>query len=224
MPPRTIETRPIAAVLLDVDGTLLDTREFILAAFEYAATVHGFANPGREALAREVGRPLEVIYGRLAPRATEAAIATHRAFQRDHLDLVRPFPGAAEALIALHDSGLALAAVTSRSHRTAIPSLEVAGLAGLLDAVVAAEDTPKLKPDPAPLLLAIERLGMVGLGAVMVGDTEHDIIAGRAAAMGTVAAVYGLHGSAVLKSCPDWQIEQIGGLPAVLASAAGAGR
>lgn len=199
----------LRALLLDVDGTLLDTREFILAAFEHAAAVHGFPDPGRDVLARQVGRPLEEIYARLAPGVSEPAVATHRAFQAANLDLVVPFPGACEALAALKARGLALAAVTSRSHRTALPSLEVAGLADTLDVVIAAEDAPALKPDPAPVLLALARLGCEPAAALMVGDTEYDVLAGRAAGVVTVAATYGLHGTAVLEAEPDWQLESI---------------
>ncbi len=60
-------------ILFDVDGTLLDTREFILAAFEHSARVHCFALPSRETLSRRIGDPLEDIYASFAGYAMAAA-------------------------------------------------------------------------------------------------------------------------------------------------------
>ncbi len=205
-------------VLLDVDGTLLDTREFILAAFEHTAREHGFALPAREAVTAQIGMPLEQIYARMTGRGVAALIETHRSFQENNLHLAATFPGAVEALAALRDAGLALAAVTSRSRRTSLVTLELAGLRPFFGAVVSAEDCATLKPDPAPLRMALDLLGRDAGGAAMVGDTPHDIEAGRALGMLTVAATYGFFGPAIADHAPDHLIATISELPAVLAN------
>jgi pyrophosphatase PpaX len=204
----------IEVVLLDVDGTLLDTTEFIHAAFEHTAREHGLALPGRAILNTHVGRPLDEIYAEHAlEHAVEDLIETHRTFQVRNLHLAAPFPGAAEALAALRDAGYRLAAITSRSGRTSVLTLELAGLAGYFATVISAEDTLLLKPDPAPLRLALERLGAGPAVAVMVGDTPSDILAGRALALPTIAALYGFQGEAVRASRPTKVIASVSELP-----------
>lgn len=209
--------RPLEAVLLDIDGTILDTREFIFAAFEHAFVHHDLPPPPREELSRHVGqRQLNEIYSDFAEEFAGAMTEMHRDFQRANLHLAVPFPGANEALAVLADSGLRLAAVTSRSQRTSVETLELNGLAQYFGAVISAEDVARLKPDPEPLLVALDRLGCGTKGAVMVGDTEADIEAGRAAGLFTVAATYGFQGREVLGSGPDEVIGCIGELPRVL--------
>lgn len=211
---------PIRAVLFDVDGTLLDTREFILRAFEHALGEHRIVAPPRKVLSRLVGRELPAIYQDLGgDHLRDRLVEAHRAFQAANLGLVQPFAGAAGVLEQLRAEGYRLAAVTSRSRRTSERSLEVAGLARHLEVVISAEDAEQLKPHPAPLLLALERLSHNGGGTVMVGDTAADIEAGQAIGAITVAAVYGFHGQELLAAGPDHVIEEIGEVPALLQAA-----
>jgi len=207
---------PITTVLLDVDGTLLDTREFILQAFEHSIAHHGLAYPGRDHMAAQVGLPLEQIYATLHADLEPALVESHRSFQEENQHLAVAFPGTAEVLTQLRERGLRLAAVTSRSRRTSVRSLEVTGLFGLFDAIVSAEDAPALKPDPAPLRQALAVLGAGTAGAVMVGDTAADILAGRALGIRTVGVTYGFGGRSVLEHSPDAVIEEIAELVAAL--------
>lgn len=210
---------PMRAVLLDVDGTLLDTREFILAAFEHTAREHGFVLPAREAMTAQIGMPLGEIYAGMTGQAVAPLIESHRSFQEENLHLAATFPGASEALAALREAGFALAAVTSRSRRTSLVTLELAGLLPFFGAVVSAEDCVTLKPDPAPLRMALERLGVESEGFAMVGDTPHDIEAGRALGIVTVGASYGFFGPTIAEHGPDYLIGAIGELPEVLGGA-----
>lgn len=206
----------ITTVLLDVDGTLLDTREFIYSAFEHTIARHGLPALTRVDMQARMGLPLEEIYASMCEEHTPLLVETHRTFQGDNLHLSVAFAGAGEVLAALHDAGLALAAVTSRSRRTSVSTLEQAGLATYFDAIVSAEDGGGLKPDPAPLLHALTLLDREPRTAAMVGDTPHDIEAGKAAGLFTVAATYGFRGMGVLESQPDVSIGAIGELPRAL--------
>jgi len=216
----TAPLRHARVVLFDIDGTLLDTERFILGAYHAALEALHLPVPTDEVLRRMTGDPLEQIYERLAGSRVAEAVELHRAFQSEHIELARPFPSAREVLERLREAGLRLAAVTSRSRRTSGPTLAAAGLDRFLEAQVAAEDAPALKPDPAPLRRALELLGLRGEEAtaatVYVGDTRADIEAGRALGVPTIAATYGFHGEAVLEAGPDHHIGALAELPALL--------
>jgi len=203
----------VRAVLFDVDGTLLDTTAFIYGGFDHTLAAHGYQPAGRAAYARVMGKPLEVCYVKLAPDGDPALLCeTHRAWQADNLHLSIAFPEAEHVLRTLRDAGLRLAAITSRSARTSVRTLEQAGLAPYLDLVLSAEDVTAIKPDPAPLRLALERLRVEPAAAVMVGDTDADILAGKAAGLRTIGVTYGFHGEDVAAAGPDATIDQLGAL------------
>ena len=203
-------------LLLDVDGTLLDTREFIYSAFEHTIRYAGLPPADRLELQRVMGLPLEEIYGSMGAADPMAMVSVHRAFQGENLHLSFAFNGVAEVLEQVRNAGIAMAAVTSRSRGTSLRTLQDAGLDGFFEAVVSAEDTPELKPDPAPLRLALALLKASEESAVMVGDTAHDVIAGRAAGMATIGVTYGFNPQAVIDAKPDWTIATIAELPGVL--------
>lgn len=196
--------RPVRAVLFDVDGTLLDTTEFIYQGFDHALSAHGYATRSRAEYARLMGKTLDAGYRLLEPDCdTALLIAAHRAFQQQNLHLARPYPDAAPVLRALRDAGLRLAAITSRSRLTSLDTLALAGLAEELDLVLSFEDVTQVKPHPEPLLLALDRLAVRPEEALMVGDTDADILAGRAAGVRTVGVSYGFHGAAIAAHTPD---------------------
>jgi HAD superfamily hydrolase (TIGR01509 family) len=210
---------PIRTVLFDVDGTLLDTREFILQAYAHTLAWAGAPRPADDALVAQIGRPLERIYAELAAGAGRPAgdlVEEHRRFQTGHLDLAAPIPGVHAVLDQLVSAGMTLAAVTSRSRRSSVATLELTGVAPYLRAVVSAEDVAELKPDPAPLRLALSLLGVTADGAAMVGDTHHDILAGRALDLLTIGVTYGFGGEALLRSAPDRCCAEVAEIPAAL--------
>jgi pyrophosphatase PpaX len=210
---------PFPVVLFDVDGTLLDTREFVHAAFEHAFRQFGVEPPARDVLAPHIGRPLEQIYAEFGPPERAAdLVEAHRSFQVENLHLSIIYPGTAEVLELLRAEGVQMAAVTSRSRRSSLATLELAGIAAYFEAVISAEDTPALKPDPAPLLLALARMGREPLPGkqAMVGDTHNDVDAGKAIGAFTVGATFGFHGADVAQAGPDALIHDIRELPAAL--------
>jgi pyrophosphatase PpaX len=201
------------AILFDVDGTLLDTTEFIYGGFDHTLTAHGHAPPDRAVYARVMGKPLEICYVELAPGSDPAVMCeSHRTWQADNLHLAGAYPDADDVLRCLRDAGLRLAAITSRSRRTSVHTLELAGLAPYLDLVLSYEDVTAIKPDPAPIRLALDRLALPPHAAVMVGDTDADILAGRAAGVRTVGVTYGFHGADVAAAGPDTTIDRLADL------------
>ncbi len=209
--------QPLRTVLLDVDGTLLDTREFVFRGFEHSLASFGLRVPPRAELARHIGPPLEHIYASLVDAAHAVELSRrHRDFQVENLELVEAFAGAHGALDELRARGLRLAAVTSRSKRTSTHSLAHCDLLERIECVISAEDAVALKPDPRHLQAALCALGVDATGVAMVGDTAADIIGGRNLGALTVAARYGFHGDGVLRADPDRSITDIRELPAAL--------
>lgn len=200
----------LRAILFDVDGTLLDTTEFIYQGFEHALRMHGYPARDRADFARVMGRTLSAGYLELAPGCDDAVLCqTHRAFQTQNLHLARPYPDAVVVLRTLRDAGLRLAAITTRSRHTSTDTLILAGLAEYLDVVLSFEDVTNIKPHPEPLLLALDRLDVPPDAALMVGDTDADILAGRAAGVRTVGVTYGFHGPEVAGHAPDALIDAL---------------
>lgn len=202
----------IRAVLFDVDGTLLDTREYIFQAFEHTFEKHGLPAIPRARLALMVGHVLGEAYEEVTGKTgneLDALLETHGAFQREHVELSAPYPGTLEVLRTLHERGLAMAAVTMRHSRTAVKTLETAGVAPFLKAIVCFDQVERPKPDALHALKALELLGESPRSAVMVGDTYIDIETGVNAGTMTVFARYGFHGSLPSGLVPDAEIGDI---------------
>lgn len=171
------------SVLFDVDGTLLNTHEFIVSAYEFA--LQSIGKPITRAEAEQyfdVGKNLRATYAYMVPdEDTELLSRRHHEFQLDRFHLIQPFEGAHDVLRELKHAGYKLAAVTNRSRASAIPSLERAGLNDFFDARICPEDTLRTKPDPEHILTALRALGQKTEHAWMVGDTYVDIEAAHAA-------------------------------------------
>lgn len=185
-----------AAVLFDLDGTLADTTELILRCYRHTMRVHLGEAPPDERWMAGMGTPLREQLKDFARDPDEAArmAETYSTYQRAiHDDMVKAFPGAVEVVHAFKSAGAAVGVVTSRRTPMAVRTLARAGLDGVMDVLVGADDVVNAKPDPEPVLMALERLGLAGEGArtLFVGDSPFDIRAGRGAGTRTAAALWG---------------------------------
>jgi pyrophosphatase PpaX len=190
-----------AAVLFDLDGTLIDTTNLILASCQHTFARHLKGGcPPRDALIATFGRSLpesllEVARAEGAedPDAfAEEMLATYRAHNDEHHDaLIRPFEGVEPMLAELGAAGLRLGVVTSKRERSARLGMSRYGLGDFFEVGVFHDDTVRHKPDPAPLIAGAQRLGVAPRCTVYVGDSVHDVAAGRAAGMRTIAAAWG---------------------------------
>jgi pyrophosphatase PpaX len=180
------------AILLDLDGTLVDTVPFILASVRHA--FEGRPGPSAAEWIAGIGQPLRVQLARHAagPDDLDALVDRYRAHQRAHHDrLTRAFPGTVEAVRALAAAGHAIAVVTGKLAEPAARTLAHVGLAPAVDVLVGADSCPRHKPDPEPVLLALSRLGAAPGDGVFVGDAPVDVAAGRSAGVVTAAAAWG---------------------------------
>lgn len=180
--------------LFDLDGTLLDSIELIITSFHHTSRVHlGRELPDSHWLAG-VGTPLRDQLGRLAQNRTEldAMLDTYRAYNLAHHDrMAKPFPGIVEVVKRLHRSGAKQALVTSKLRAGAERGLQLLGLEEELSVRICADDVECGKPHPEPVLKALDALGAPPEEAVIIGDSEHDIRAGKRAGVATAAVSWG---------------------------------
>ena len=186
----------IKAVLLDLDGTLLDTAPDIAAAANAmlaeqglaplpASTVRDFIGSG---IARLVERCLQVS-GR--PMREEALRSFGAHYRRLNGSAAAPFPGVLDALERVRAAKLRLACVTNKAAAFTLPLLEKTNLAPFFDAVVTADQVGRRKPDPAPFLQACRALGASPGESVVIGDSANDAEGARAAGCAVLLVSYG---------------------------------
>ena len=207
-------------VLFDLDGTLIDTTSLILACFEHSwQTVTGRGH-AQETLIATFGMPLREAVSLLAADRdcsmdhVERLLSEYRSFNlANHDGMIRRFPGARQAVAELKARGYLIGVVTSKGRELGRRGLELCSLDCFLDVAVFLEDTDHHKPRPEPVLKALERLNAQPSLAVYVGDSRHDLIAGRAAGVRTVAAMWGPGPRETLEQQhPDFSAESISDL------------
>ena len=180
-------------VLFDLDGTLIDSGPIILSSMQHAVqTVLGREIPPDE-LGLTIGG--QGIVAQMQAIDAERADDLVEAY-KEHNDALHDTLEAFDELLALlprlKAEGRKLGIVTAKRHRTVALALErFPALEDEFDVVVAHEDTSRHKPDPDPVLLAIEKLGAEPSQAVYVGDSPFDIRAAKAAGVFAVAVSWG---------------------------------
>ncbi len=182
------------AVLFDLDGTLLDSIELILASYHHTIRVHGLPPQTDAAILDGLGTPLEAQLSRWTDDAASVPqmVETYRSHNLAiHDEMVRPYPGVSEIVHGLRDAGAKLAVVTSKRRDGTRRGLSVLGLSEVFDELVCADDVTRAKPHPEPVERALARLGVTPERAVFVGDSTHDMRAGRAAGVRTAAVLWG---------------------------------
>jgi pyrophosphatase PpaX len=180
-------------VLFDLDGTLVDSGAMILASFQHATrTVLSREIPEHELLSAVGGPGLREQMEAIDPGRVEELIEVYSAHNAGLHDELQPCAGILDALERLSAEGRRLGVVTAKRRTTLALAFEVLPeVRRFFDVTVGAEDTTRHKPNPEPLLLALERLGANADDAVYVGDSPFDIQAAKAAQVGSVAVTWG---------------------------------
>ncbi len=168
----------------------------------------GFTAPPRRSVA---GKASLGTNGQVEEALLERA---HTAFLehygRDPGAHTRLYPGARECLDALRERGLPLALVTNKPHAFIAPLLEGLGLGKHFSLCLGGDSLPEKKPHPAPLLYVAAHFHVAPEACLMVGDSRHDIAAGKAAGFRTLAVPYGYnHGEPVRQTGPDGVVESL---------------
>ena len=179
-------------VLFDLDGTLVDSIELILASHRHATLTVLGESPSDDVLRRGIGTPLVAQMQTLDDTRVDELVDAYRAFNRaNHDALLRSYDGLLELCMRLHRDGVVLGVVTSKS----LPVVELAfaqiDFAPLLDVVVTSDQTSLHKPHPEPIYEALRRLDRPSAGACYVGDSPYDLQAGTAAGVSVVGVTWG---------------------------------
>ncbi len=184
-------------VLFDVDGTLVDSQNIIVAALQMTFAAHGLQPPSRERALSIVGLSLAEAFVALAgPKAPIASlVATYKdvsvTLRRDpaHAELL--FPGAAECIDRLRRcEGVLLGVATGNSRRGVARIIDSFGWHGAFASIQTADDAPS-KPHPAMILQAMQETGVAPHETVMIGDSSYDMAMARAAGVLPIGVSWG---------------------------------
>ena len=188
----TIGAVRFPVVLFDLDGTVIDSGAIILASMRHAAeTVVGGTYSDAE-LMKAVGGPgLEAQMGALDPERIDELVRVYRAHNEPLHETLECCAGMDTVLATLKEQGRRLGIVTAKRRLTVDLAFARLPIEHLFDVVVGGDETERHKPDPAPLLLALERLGAPAADAAYVGDSPFDMQAARAAGLYAIGVSWG---------------------------------
>jgi phosphoglycolate phosphatase len=223
------QQRPIAAVLFDLDGTVLDTVGDIALAMKRAFADHGLEAPPPAEVRQMIGRGAPMLVERAdvalklgLDAATKAQLVEgffhhYGRLQQTDECAAEPYAGARECLRELHAAGVPLAIVTNKQQVFAQGLCNRLGLTPYLQLVVGGDTCERRKPDPQPLQWAAAQLGAGDAQTLMVGDSVNDVKAARAAGMPVVCVPYGYNEGMDSRSLPcDAFVETLDELPRLL--------
>jgi pyrophosphatase PpaX len=210
----------IRTVLFDLDGTLIDSIELILASYRYTMAEHGYAEVSDADWLKGVGTPLRVQLGQWAnsPEHLDALVATYRVYNLGNHDrMVTAFPGVVDLVRRIRARGLRTGVVTSKNREGTRRGLNLVGIEDAIEVLVCADDVKKPKPDPEPVHRAVELLGADPATTIFVGDSIHDLNSGREAGVLTGAVLWGPFARHELESAkPDYWLESPADLETLL--------
>ncbi len=189
----------VKAVMIDLDGTLLDTAGDLATAANLTLRELGEAEVDPEVVKTFIGKGvinlMRKSYIASTSREPDDMDSVMEIFDR-HYDAVvsnesRPYPGVVEGLEAMKSSGFHLACITNKAERFTIPLLRDTGLHDYFDIVLSGDSLPKKKPDPMPLLHACRHFGIEPSEMLLIGDSVNDVQAARAAGCSVFCVPYG---------------------------------
>jgi pyrophosphatase PpaX len=180
-------------VLFDLDGTLIDSGPIILASMQHSVrTVLGREIPPEELGLTIGGQGIVAQMQAIDAERADELLEAYKEHNDGLHDTLEAFDDLLALLPSLKAEGRKLGIVTAKRHRTVALALErFPALEAEFDVVVAHEDTSRHKPDPDPVLFAIERLGGEPADSAYIGDSPFDIRAAKAAGVFAVAVGWG---------------------------------
>ena len=210
----------IQLIAFDLDGTLIDSVPDLAAAVDAMLADLGLPPAGEAKVRDWVGNGSRKLVERALAHAGDGAgeaadqEGAHERFLRHYAATpcarTRLYPGVREALTALKAQGFTLALITNKPEAFIAPILSALSLQAYFAMAVGGDSLPRKKPDPLPLTHVAERLGVAPGAALMVGDSRHDVEAGRRAGFRTLAVPYGYnHGEPVSLAGPDGEVESL---------------
>lgn len=202
------------ALLFDFDGTLLNTNELIIQTFMHVLEERFPGQYSPKDCINFIGPSLKETFEQITPNEVEEMIEKYRQWnQANHDKLVTEYDGVVHTLEKLKEQGIRLAIVSTKRRDTIEKGLILMGAKDLFEFWVGVDDVKNVKPDPEPVLLAIERLGVQKEDAMMIGDNYHDIEAGKNAGVKTAGVAWSIRGEDFLRQYnPDYILQHISDL------------
>jgi HAD superfamily hydrolase (TIGR01509 family) len=183
---------PIDAVLLDIDGTLVDSNEFHVAAW-HRAFKEAHISIAPELIRKQIGKGADMLIPALAPdlpENTRKAIAKRHGeiFKTEFLPRVKAFPNAHDLIGALHRSGRELILASSADQAEVDHYIQLLGIGELLRATTSADDVERSKPAGDIFSSALQKTSTKEpANAIAIGDTPYDVIAAAKCGVRTIA-------------------------------------
>jgi HAD superfamily hydrolase (TIGR01509 family) len=179
-------------ILLDLDGTLVDSNDAHARAWHEALAENGYDLPYEE-IRRLVGMggdnllPAAIGIGKESETGKRISDRRGEIFKERYLPHLRAFPGTRDLAVRMRDEGLRLAVATSAPQEESDPLIEIAGIKDLLEERTSADDAESSKPDPDIIHAALDRLGLPKEEVLLIGDTPYDIAAAGKAGIDVLA-------------------------------------
>ncbi len=204
----------INAVVIDLDGTLLDTAPDLASAATCMMEELGQPVPPRKSIESWIGNGVSRLVKRVLtgemqaepdPELFRRAYALYEKHYSANVSLEsRPFPGVVEGLRCMQEKGLPLACITNKIERFTLPLLRDTGLLDFFTLVLSGDSLPERKPSPLPLRHACSHFGIPAETLLLIGDSLNDTQAARAAGCPVFCVPYGYNrGQNVAELNPD---------------------
>ena len=191
----------VKAVMIDLDGTLLDTAADLAAAANAMLRELGKAELPHTTIQSYIGKGIQklvkrTLTGSLDGEPDAALFAKAMPiYEREYANTLcvstHPYPGVVEGLNALRETGFRLACITNKAEAFTLPLLRATGLLDYFEMVLSGDSLPKKKPDPLPLLHACKHFGILPHEMLLIGDSLNDAEAARAAGCHVFCVPYG---------------------------------
>jgi phosphoglycolate phosphatase len=213
-------------VIFDFDGTISDSREDIASAQLWVLQQLGVNGVRKEALFPHIGKSLQETFRVLLPEERHGDIPNAVRLYSEYypsraLLTTRPFPGVPETLEALAGAGVRLAVASTKRSSGVLRATEHFGITRHFVQLQGSDDVP-FKPDPAIIHRILRDQGWDPADTLMVGDTAHDIEAGRRASVATCGVTYGASSEAAIRACnPDFVVRRFAELLPLLLDGSG---
>ncbi|MBY7144096.1 pyrophosphatase PpaX [Virgibacillus sp. NKC19-3] len=200
----------IRTILFDLDGTLIDTNDLIIASFNHTFKQYNL-DFTKEEIIEFNGPPLVDTFRKIDPKRTDQMIETYRVHNlANHDNYVKAFPQVVDTIEQLTNNGVKLGIVTTKMSKAVTMGLTLTGLDPFFDTVITLDDVTHSKPHPEPVIKAMEKLHAEHASTLMVGDNYHDIESGKNAGIQTAGVAWTHKGKRrLLEYNPTYMLEEM---------------